>query len=157
MLMIGLGGGYWFAPHTSKHEEATTKKDAPKVLFYRNPMNPNITSPVFTKDSMGMDYIPVYADDGHDTSAPVGTVKINPTMVQNIGVRTVKAKLQTLSRSIRTVGRVTYNEERVARLHPKYNAWVEKIMVDKTGEHVHKGTRLISIYSPQLVATQEEY
>ncbi|MDQ6995197.1 MAG: efflux RND transporter periplasmic adaptor subunit, partial [Mariprofundaceae bacterium] len=46
---------------------------------------------------------------------------------------------------------------RVARLHPKYNAWVEKIMVDKTGEHVHKGTRLISIYSPQLVATQEEY
>ncbi|MDQ6974776.1 MAG: efflux RND transporter periplasmic adaptor subunit [Mariprofundaceae bacterium] len=197
MLLVGSGGGYWFASQSSNHTVSSPKESARQVLFYRNPMNPDVTSPVPTQDSMGMDYIPVYADDSQpkeknilfyrnpmnpdvtspvptqdsmgmdyipvyaddsaDTSAPIGTVRINPTVVQNMGVRTIKAKLETLSRTIRTVGRVTYDEERVARLHPKYNGWVEKIMVDKTGEHVHKGTRLISIYSPQLVATQEEY
>jgi len=163
-LTLGVGGGYWLGEKKS-HDEPIATNPAPqssaqtekKVLFYRNPMNPNITSPVPTKDEMGMDYIPVYADDGGDNSEPAGTVKINPTVVQNIGVRTVEAKLKTLSRSIRTVGRVTYDEERVARLHPKYNGWVDKMMVDKTGEHVHKGTRLLSIYSPELVATEEEY
>jgi Cu(I)/Ag(I) efflux system membrane fusion protein len=137
-------------------EDDQPKKEK-KVLFYRNPMNPAITSPVPAQDEMGMDYIPVYADDGGDASAPAGTVKINPTVVQNIGVRTTKARLTTLSRTIRTVGRVTFDEKRVARLHPKYSGWVEKLFIDKTGDHVKKGTMLLSIYSPQLVATEEEY
>ncbi|MDQ6997822.1 MAG: efflux RND transporter periplasmic adaptor subunit [Mariprofundus sp.] len=128
-----------------------------KILFYRNPMNPNITSPVASKDEMGMDYIPVYADDGGGSDAPAGTVRINPTVVQNIGVRTVKAELKTLSRNIRTVGRVTFDEERVARLHPKYDGWVEKLFIDRTGDQVNKNTMLMAIYSPQLVATQQEY
>jgi len=128
-----------------------------KVLFYRNPMNPKVTSPVPAKDNMGMDYIPVYADNGGVSDAPAGTVRINPTVVQNIGVRTVRAELKTLSRTIRTVGRVTFDEERVARLHPKYDGWVEKLFIDRTGDHVSKKTMLMSIYSPQLVATQQEY
>ncbi|MDQ6989437.1 MAG: efflux RND transporter periplasmic adaptor subunit [Mariprofundaceae bacterium] len=160
MLLLGLAGGYAFAP-SSDMQPVVEEEQAAKVLFYRNPMNPNITSPVFTQDEMGMDYIAVYADDGKnhggDSSAPVGTVKINPTVVQNIGVRTTVAKLKTLSRNIRAVGRVTYDEERVARLHPKYDGWVEKMFIDKTGDQVKKGTMLMSIYSPQLVATQEEY
>jgi len=128
-----------------------------KVLFYRNPMNPEVTSPIPAKDNMGMDYIPVYADDGGASDAPAGTVRINPTVVQNIGVRTVKAELKTLSRNVRTVGRVTFDEERVARLHPKYDGWIEKLFIDRTGDHVSKDTMLMSIYSPQLVATQQEY
>jgi len=128
-----------------------------KVLFYRNPMNPEVTSPVPAKDNMGMDYIPVYADAGGASDAPAGTVRINPTVVQNIGVRTVKAELKTLSRNVRTVGRVTFDEERVARLHPKYDGWIEKLFIDRTGDHVDKDTMLMAIYSPQLVATQQEY
>ncbi|MDQ6969255.1 MAG: efflux RND transporter periplasmic adaptor subunit [Mariprofundus sp.] len=134
--------------------------DAPKekkILFYRNPMNPEVTSPIPAKDNMGMDYIPVYADNGAASDAPAGTVRINPTVVQNIGVRTVRAELKTLSRNVRTVGRVTFDEERVARLHPKYDGWIEKLFIDRTGDHVDKGTMLMSIYSPQLVATQQEY
>jgi len=158
MLGIGLGFGYMLSPKgmTSADSSALQTKEK-KVLFYRNPMNPAITSPVFTKDEMGMDYIAVYADDGGDSAEPEGTVRINPTVVQNIGVRTTKAERKTLSRSIRTVGRVTYDEERVARLHPKYDGWVEKMFIDKTGDKVQKDTMLMSIYSPQLVATQEEY
>jgi len=159
MLLLGLGGGFWFAKKQAPEGSTilSEKKQEKKILFYRNPMNPAITSPTPAKDNMGMDYIPVYAGGGSTDASPVGTVRINPTVVQNIGVRTIEATLQTLSRTIRTVGRVTYDEERVARLHPKYDGWVEKMMIDKTGDHVHKGTRLMSIYSPQLVATQEEY
>jgi Cu(I)/Ag(I) efflux system membrane fusion protein len=128
-----------------------------KPLFYRNPMNPAITSPVPAKDEMGMDYVPVYPEENAGSDAPAGTVKIDATMEQDIGVRTTAVKHTTLSRQIRTVGRVTYNEERVARLHPKYDGWVEKLFVNKTGEQVKKGSKLLSIYSPQIVATQEEY
>jgi membrane fusion protein, copper/silver efflux system len=128
-----------------------------KVLFYRNPMNPDITSPAPAQDSMGMDYIPVYADAGEGGDAPAGTVKIDPVTVQNIGVRTAIAEQRTLSRHIRAVGRVAYDEERLSRLHPKTEGWVEKLLVDKTGSQVKKGDVLMSIYAPQLVSSQEEY
>jgi len=159
MLTVGLGAGYFLslAPSSTTMNAANINKEVvKKALFYRNPMNPNITSPVAAKDEMGMDYIPVFADGGAG-DAPVGTVVIDPTIVQNIGVRTSLAKQENLSRTIKTIGVVTYDEERLALLHPKYDGWVEKIFVDETGEYVAKNTMLMSIYSPQLVATQEEY
>ena len=127
-----------------------------KVLFYRNPMNPAVTSPVPAKDNMGMEYIPVYADE--DAGAQVvGTVKIDPVIVQNIGVRTAAAKRMALSRNIKTVGRVDFNEEHMARLHPKVDGWIEEIRVDKTGQEVQADDILLSFYSPKLVAAQQEY
>lgn len=136
--------------------EAPQEKER-KVLFYRNPMNPEITSPVPAKDTMGMDYVPVYADAGSGTKAPAGTVRIDPVTEQNIGVRTAIAEKRSLARTIRTVGRVDYNEEKITRLHPKTEGWIEKLFIDKTGEQVKKGTILLSIYSPQLVTSQQEY
>lgn len=195
-LLIGSGVGYWVS--SNKFDESAGKQTAAgerQPLFYRNPMNPAITSPAPAKDEMGMDYVPVYAEDSQpkerqplfyrnpmnpeitspvpakdemgmdyipvypeqDAGVPAGTVRIDPTVVQNIGVRTAVVERTTLSRSIRTIGRVTYDEQRVVRLHPKYDGWVEKLFIDKTGDRVRKGDMLLSIYSPQLVATQEEY
>ncbi len=128
-----------------------------KPLFYRNPMNPAITSPVPAQDEMGMDYIPVYADDEGGSDEPTGTVKIDPVTVQNIGVRTARVTEGPLSRSVRAVGRVDFDETRLARLHPKTEGWVESMRVDKTGEQVSRNAILLSIYSPQLVSSQEEY
>jgi len=107
---------------------------------------------------MGMDYIPVYAED--DTGGgdePTGTVRIDPVTVQNIGVRTAVAEQQTLSRHVRSVGRVAFDEERLSRLHPKTEGWIEKLYVDKTGEQIKKDAILLSLYSPQLVSSQQEY
>ncbi|MDX8411372.1 MAG: efflux RND transporter periplasmic adaptor subunit [Mariprofundaceae bacterium] len=160
ILAIGIGVGWLAATQLSEpaHDRVKVERhDEPEPLFYRNPMNPAITSHVPAQDEMCMDYIPVFADDGNDASAPAGTVTINPAVVQNIGVRTEKVELKTLSRTIRTVGRVAFDEERVARLHPKYDGWVEKMFIDRTGDHVSQDTMLMAIYSPQLVATQEEY
>ena len=155
MLGVGLGFGYWLSPASKQDsvEKAATEK---KPLFYRSSMDPSITSPVPAKDSMGMDYVPVYADSAVDT-AKAGTVEIDPVVVQNIGVRTMVAKRASLSRTIRAVGRVDFDEERMARLHPKVEGWIEEIRVNKTGEAVKEGDVLLSIYSPQLVSTQQEY
>ncbi|MBA1421340.1 MAG: efflux RND transporter periplasmic adaptor subunit [Epsilonproteobacteria bacterium] len=159
-LVVGIGIGYGVtllqAPKVQK--EASTKgvDTGKKVLFYRNAMNPSVTSPVPSKDSMGMDYIPVYAD-GAKSDEVAGTVKIDPTVVQNIGVRTAKVKVKALSKTIRAIGRVDFDEERMARLHPKTEGWIEKIFVDKTGETVKEDDILVSIYSPQLVSTEQEY
>ena len=127
-----------------------------EVLFYRNPMNPAITSPVFMQDDMGMDYIAVYADGGN-TDEPAGTVTIDPVTVQNIGVRTTLAATRDLSRALKGLGRVDFNEERLARLHPKTSGWIGSLKVDETGKKVSKDTILLSIYSPELVAAQQEY
>jgi Cu(I)/Ag(I) efflux system membrane fusion protein len=119
-------------------------------------MNPEVTSPVPAKDSMDMDYIPVYADED-EVSGPAGTVQIDPVTVQNIGVRLAKAERRSMGRTIRTVGRVDYDEQRLVQLHPKTEGWVEQLYVDTTGSPVKQDAMLLSLYSPQLVSTQQEY
>jgi Cu(I)/Ag(I) efflux system membrane fusion protein len=157
MLMIGAAAGYLLAPTEEMPADTPAASEEKKPLFYRNPMNPNVTSPVPAKDQMGMDYIPVFADGRAGSDMPAGTVSIDPVTEQNMGVRTTHAKRKTLTRSIRSVGRITFNEERVTRLHPKVDGWVEKLFIDKTGDQVKKDTMLLSIYSPQLMSTEEEY
>jgi membrane fusion protein, copper/silver efflux system len=138
------------------YAEIPEEKKPPEILFYRSPMDPSITSATPAKGQMGMDFEPVYAEE--ETSAePIGTVTIDPVMVQNIGVRTVLAKQTSLSRIIHTVGRVDYNEEYMARLHPKTDGWIEELYINKTGERVEEDTILLNIYSPKLVSTQQEY
>jgi len=169
-LAVGLAGGYLITtasqnPDQQASNKVAVKGDGPcaggaQPLTWRNPMNPSVTSPTPQKDSMGMDYIPVCADNGADDAAgnaPAGTVRIDPTVTQNIGVRVSKATRESLSREINTVGRVTFDETKLVTLHPKVEGWVDKLFIDKTGENVKQDTMLLSFYSPQLVATQEEY
>ena len=128
------------------------KKSEP--LYYRHPMNPSVTSPVPAKGEMGMDYIPVYADEG---DGPAGTVRIDPVTTQAIGVRTAIATHQAIAREIHTVGRVAFNEEGIVRLHPKTEGWVEELRIQKTGQTIAFDEILLGLYSPQLMATQQEY
>jgi len=155
-LIVGGAVGYWFGDITADSPAGQTAMPANEPLFYRNPMNPEITSPVPAKDSMGMAYIPVYADDQADSS-PEGTVRIDPVTTQSIGVRVARSELRTLSRDVQTVGRVDYDEQSIARLHPKTEGWIEEQFIDTTGAEIQKGEILLSIYSPQLVSTQQEY
>lgn len=158
MLALGIGCGYWLASKPSGKEQANSAlPDAQKPLFYRSPMNPSVTSPVPAKDTMGMAYLPVYADQHGAADEPAGSVKIDAVTVQNIGVRTETVKKIPLSHVVRAVGRIAYDEERIIRLHPKTEGWIETLRVDKTGEKVVGNQDLLSIYSPQLVASQQEY
>ncbi|MCK9607985.1 efflux transporter periplasmic adaptor subunit [Methylomonas lenta] len=148
----------YVAVYTNDDIDGSTDKTVErKILFYRNPMNPSVTSPVPAKDNMGMDYVPVYADANAASGDPLGTVKIDAVTEQNMGVRTAIAKQTLLSHVVRAVGRIAYDEERIVRLHPKTEGWIETLRVDKTGQWVKQNEDLLSIYSPQLVASQQEY
>ena len=155
-LLVGAGAGFWLSaartPQPAMQKPAAAER---KPLFYRNPMNPAITSPVPAKDGMGMAYIPVYADDGKGL-AP-GTVSIDPTVVQDIGVRTAMARYKTISRHIMTGGRNVYAEQNIFRLHPKVKGWIDKLFVADTGTKVHVNTMLLALYSPELVTSEQEY
>jgi len=85
------------------------------------------------------------------------TVTIPPDRLQTIGVKYEPVTRRALTKVIRTVGRVTADERRLAKVTIKFHGWIEQLFVSATGDHVKKGQALFTIYSPDLVATQEEY
>ena len=142
-------------------KEAKTASDPEerKVLYYRNPMNPSITSPVPAKDSMGMDYVPVYADEVKSAAGGIsGMAPVEPTGegLRLAGVQTAVAERQTLTRTTRAAGVVVPDETRVRHVHTKVAGYIEKLYVNYTGQQVRRGQPLLSIYSPELLATQKE-
>lgn len=88
---------------------------------------------------------------------PPGSVMVSPMRQQLSGVRTAVVEVKDLETTVRTVGRVDYDERKLARIHTKIEGWIEEIFVDFTGKSIKKGDPLFSVYSPDLVATQEEY
>lgn len=85
------------------------------------------------------------------------TVEIPPEKQQLIGVKTVVVSVKPLEKVIRTVGRIEYDERRLATVNTKFEGWIEKLHVDYTGRYVKKSEPLAEIYSPELVATQQEF
>lgn len=136
-----------------KEGEKTLPKEKRKIKYWKAPMDPTYIRDNPGKGPMGMDLIPVYEDE----SEVAGQIKINPTMVQNIGVKTVKVKRRALTRKIRTIGTLTYDERKVHHIHTKYEGWIEKLHVNFTGQEVSQDDMLLEIYSPELVSTQEEF
>ena len=86
-----------------------------------------------------------------------GAVQISPEKQQLIGVKIGTAEMKPLEKVIRTVGRVDYDEKRIVTVSPKIGGWIEDLYVDFTGKFVRQGEPLLTIYSPELVTTQEEY
>jgi Cu(I)/Ag(I) efflux system membrane fusion protein len=131
------------------------------ILFYRNPMNPTVTSPVPMKDEMGMDYVPVFGDEVAQKLGPVvsglAPVQLTEEGIRLAGVRTATAVEGLLARTIRTVGTVTADETRIHHFHTRVSGWVEKLYVNFTGQLVRQGQPVVSIYSPELLASQEEF
>ena len=144
----------------AKPSSEPTASNAPKVLFYRSPMDPKQTSPTPRKDEMGMDYLPVYEGDVTSDKVAVpglAAVEIDPARQQLIGLKTSPVELHSVGGAFRTVGRVAVDETRVRHVNLKVPGFVEHIYVDYIGKKVNKGDPLFSIYSPEMLSTQEEY
>ena len=142
-----------------KKSEVMPKENMPKgerkILYYRNPMGAPDVSPVPKKDSMGMDYIPVYADE---MGGPQGTVRLAPEKVQRAGVRVAPAERQVLTRTIRATGTVVLDETRVGTTTAKFNGFVEELYVAASGELVKKGQPLMRVWieSPEILQRQAD-
>lgn len=132
--------------------EATQTQPERKILYYRDPQAPEYRSdkPGLNPET-GNDLEPVYEE-------PVpGTVQISAEKQQLIGVRTAVAELASTDHTFRTVGRVAVDETKIVRVHPRVEGWIEKVHVDFTGEQVRAGEPLLTLYSPELLASQQEY
>lgn len=128
---------------------------ARKVAYWVAPMDPTFVSDAPGKSPMGMDLVPVYEDEIADDGGV--TVSIDPVVVQNMGVRIGQVKREPLFRHLRTVGEVETAEDLVSVVNLRFSGWVVAIHVDTTGELVERGDPLFEIYSPELVAAQDEY
>ena len=123
------------------------------ILYWVAPMDPNYRRDKPGKSAMGMDLVPVYADAAGDA----GTVRIDPVMVQNLGVRTARVERGKLWRQINTVGYVAFDERKLSHVHLRTDGWIEKLNVKWDGEQIRKGDVLFELYSRELVNAQEEY
>lgn len=157
-VAAGVAGSYWYAhrPETistqAAAEQSAPAKDERKILYYRNPMGHPDTSPVPKKDSMGMDYIPVYADDQGDPN----TVKVSLDKIQRTGVRIEKVEARTIARTVRGVGTIQHDESRLWVVTVRSDGYIEDLFVNRTGQHVEKGEPLFRFYSSQIQLAQAD-
>ena len=125
-----------------------------EILYWVAPMDANYRRDEPGKSPMGMDLVPVYADEAADKP---GVVRIDPVLVNNLGVRTAVAERGTLPRRIETVGYIGYDEDTLQHVHTRVDGWIEKLAATASGDPVAKGQLLFELYSPTLVNAQQEY
>ena len=135
-------------------KKQTIKKTGEReVLYWVAPMDPNEIYSEPGKSKMGMDLVPVYADEVNKG----GVVKIDPAVQQNMNVKITNVTNRKLSPQITTNGIVVIDESREYQITSRVGGWIEKLRVNTVGQKVKKGESLLEIYSPELVAGQEEY
>ncbi len=160
IIVGGVGGviltATIYSQFLSTEMDMTSSSSAePNPLYWVAPMDPNYRRDAPGQSPMGMDLVPVFADAMKDDDP--GVVRISPSVVNNLGVRTATVKLAILQETIKTVGYVQYNENNLLHVHPRVEGWIEKLYIKAAGEQVSKGEPLYALYSPELVNAQEEY
>ena len=180
VMALAFGGGYILRTirpgrgpaEAGRHDRDQRHEGERRVLHYVDPMHPAYKSdkPGIAPDC-GMTLEPVYADDklsaiGSQLSAgspqpsalspSPSAIQISPERQQLIGVKFATVELSSQARSIRSVGKVTYDETRVAHVHTRIDGWIEKVFVDFTGDFVTQGEPMLTIYSPEMLASQQE-
>jgi len=123
-----------------------------KVKHWVSPMDPTYVRDAPGKDHMGHDLVPVY-----EGGAAPGQIVIDPVTIQNMGVRTAGVERRSMERTVRTVGLVTYDESRQYSINSKIEGWIERLHINQVGQAVEQGQPLLEIYSPELVAAQQEF
>ncbi len=151
-LAAAFFGGRWYASRGPK-------PPARKILYWQDPMHPAYKSdkPGVAPDC-GMKLVPVYEGEAPapESKAP-GAVEINAQRQQLIGVRYGTAEISAGAETVRTTGKVAIDETRVSHIHSRTEGWIDHVYVDFTGDVVRKGQPLLTLYSPDLLATQQEY
>ena len=139
-LMALIGGGWWWHETWGWHLPMTI----PQAAQPDAPMN---------KDMAGMK---MEGMSGSSSMTPSRT-KVSPLQQTLIGMQTAIVKKRQLSTTVRAVGQVAYNEQHITHVNLRISGWIEDLLVDFTGQHVKKGQALFTLYSPELLATQEDY
>lgn len=158
ILLVAAIAGYFAGRFHASGDNGSTATSGTggerEILYWAAPMDPNYRRDEPGKSPMGMDLVPVYTDEVDNRP---GVVKIDPTIVNNLGVRTAEAERGRLSRQIDTVGYVQFDEDTLHHVHTRVEGWIEKLATTATGDPVEKGQLLFELYSPTLVNAQQEF
>ena len=161
VLAVGLASGYGIAllgPWGPTGGDGQPSGEGGKtILYWVAPMDPNYRRDGPGKSPMGMDLVPDYEGEAAAAGADASSVLIDASVVNNIGVRTAAVERASLKPPIHTVGRIMFDEERVANIHLRASGWIERLAVRADGEAVAKGALLFEVYSPDLVNAQAEF
>jgi Cu(I)/Ag(I) efflux system membrane fusion protein len=139
-------------PGDKPREVKTAKNSAKKILYYRNPMGLADISLAPKKDSMGMDYLPVYEGEEEGSS-----VKVSLDRVQRSGVRSEAAEMRTIAQPVRAPGVAKPDERTLRAITLRADGFIEALYANETGKHVRAGEPLFRVYSPQIVSTEIDY
>ncbi len=168
LTFAGFGGGYeysqWHAYSSTVKASAGKER---RILYYVDSMNPKYKSDKPGPAPDGMPLEPVYADESSTSSTagaaktasdlPMGSIQITPEKQQLIGVKYGLPTMGASIKAIRAVGKVTPDEKRISHVHTRVEGWIDKVLVDFTGKLVDKDQALLTLYSPDLLSTQEEF
>jgi membrane fusion protein, copper/silver efflux system len=149
---VPAGADISFDEASASEAAPTTPMDR-KIKYYRNPMGLPDTSPTPKKDSMGMDYIPVYEGEDSDD----GSVKLSRGRIQRTGVKSEAAAKRVIRTMIRAPGTIQLDERRVSVIAMRSESFVLKVANVTTGSHVIKGQPLMEVYSPAVSSAAAEY
>lgn len=132
---------------------AADQSGSQQILYYRHPMGLPDISPTPKRDSMGMDYIPVYEGEGDDGSS----ITLSPGKLQQLGVKSERAQMRIISEPVRAPGTIQLDERRIAVISLRFEAFIERVENVTTGSEVSQGQPLMRIYSPAIAAAASEY
>ena len=150
LLIALLAGatGYFLAGNRGEQANG----DSRRILYWYDPMVPDERYPGPGKSSMNMELIPKYADEGEG-----GGIRVSTAMAQNLGIRVVRAEIRDIAPSVAAVGRVELDERLIAEVQTLTPGFVESLAVRAEGEPVGRGSRIATVYSPELLGAQQEY
>jgi Cu(I)/Ag(I) efflux system membrane fusion protein len=160
-VLIGIGvviavSGFAILRHRDAADIATAER---KPQYWYDPMHP---SEHFSKPGkspfMDMQLVPKYAQGSstEDSGAAPGSIAVDSRIVQSLGLRLAKVEQGNFAHVIDTVGLVGVDEHRIEAIEVRQPGWVERLEVRAAGDSVRRGQLLAGIYSPDLLATQEE-
>ena len=157
LVLAAFAAGIWLGPRFAgvpgdgdvSTESASGERE---ILYWVAPMDPNFKRDEPGKSPMGMELVPVYADEvGGDG------ITISPAVENNLGVRTASAKIRPLWRRIEATAYIDFDETRISHINTRVKGWIVNLRVEAEGEQVSKGDLLFEFYSPELVNAQNEY
>ena len=161
VVLLALVAGYFLGRGgsvTNGHDTSPATGSAqtkPAVLYWKAPMNPDFRSDKPGKSPMGMELVPVYANDSNASDA--SDVRISPDVVNNLGVRTALVARGSLAQQLRAVGYVGYDEDTITSINTRADGWIEKLAVKSVGDTVRAGQLLYELFSPKLATAEREY
>lgn len=150
-LVLATAAAWYFAFGPGGNTEAAGDASGRRILYWYDPMLPEERYPGPGKSPMGMDLIPKYADEAE------GGVRVSSAMMQNLGVRVVRAEVRDIAPTVPAVGRVELDERLIAEVQTLTPGFVETLAIRAEGEPVGQGRVVATVYSPELLGAQHEY